>query len=280
MTNKCFLTTSSALEISSAQSLGATARQMNKNDGPIREPPLFAPSGDFEEPVANKCRHDGVHRSSSSGGSLDPTNHGSNRSENRLQLPKSDRESLWETESLSSLGTLVSHGDSGSSHVKSGKATPCYPPLQEILLKDDGVDRSTNSTPQQKALTARSTRREEPDSTPSSISNVTSMSPCRGWHPSSSLDPSRPMKHQHQLHTRALIEISPGADAYLIGAQETMEALSSDRILSCSCIICSTWVAFKDEASMVLCPVCHSITPVGALYDDECLVVGLGVQLE
>ena len=270
-------------------------RSPHTNKGPIRECHSFQPCGNVEEFAANDYRSKDAPRTTSSINSLDRTHHSSNGGEHCLQLQQLDDESLWETETLSSLGTLFSYGASVISKFESGDGSyskSLYPPLQEILLMEskicvsDGVECSSNSTPTGKptALAHRQPRksfslREEPESAPPSISNVRSKSPTRDWNRSLH-GSSQTMPHEHAPHARAVIEISPGTDAYLIGAQETMEALSSDRIMSCSCIVCNTWLIFKDEASAVLCPVCHSMSPVEAFFNDEFLVVGLGVLLE
>jgi hypothetical protein len=176
-----------------------------------------------------------------------------------------------------------------------------YPPIEEVQIDRSGcfgtydesslLDDSTHFIPNQSLHASGhvyrgNTRRkgsfdgDGSEAAPPSVSNVRSQSPdhdpllsaCsyRSFYSESFAF----LRHFH----RVTIEVSPGVDAYLIGAEETLEAMAYNRLSNCACMICDNWLSCMDEASMVLCPDCYTISPVESFAGNHILTVGLGVR--
>jgi hypothetical protein len=58
------------------------------------------------------------------------------------------------------------------------------------------------------------------------------------------------------------IEISPGHHQVLRGHQETLRYVREDRVASTECLFCNDSVYAVNDAAMVFCPNCRSITPL------------------
>jgi hypothetical protein len=67
--------------------------------------------------------------------------------------------------------------------------------------------------------------------------------------------PTPPVRH-------SLVEIAPGVSVRLRGADETLEAVRTDYLVSEFCICCQELLHCTRDADMVLCPVCKVVTPL------------------
>lgn len=73
------------------------------------------------------------------------------------------------------------------------------------------------------------------------------------------------------------IEISPGYYQTLLGAAETMHAVSEGRIQPSCCMACCARFSCVSEALYVVCPYCTTVSHTEAEYGHG---VGLGFQQE
>ena len=84
--------------------------------------------------------------------------------------------------------------------------------------------------------------------------------------------------HEEQCE-RSLVEIVPGYSVAMIGVRESLQAYRSSRCLQYDCTSCKVFLYCIDAATMVLCPVCKTIsplTPSGQAAD----VMGVGLTIE
>jgi hypothetical protein len=73
------------------------------------------------------------------------------------------------------------------------------------------------------------------------------------------------------------VEISPGFYQPLVGAADTMQAVSDGRVQSSGCMACRARFSCVLEALYVVCPHCKTVSHTDAEYGEG---VGLGFQLE
>lgn len=113
----------------------------------------------------------------------------------------------------------------------------------------------------------------------SSMTNMTSSKP--SVTAAMTLPPKIPVAYfPSRRYSRPEIEISPGVYAHFVGAQETLQAWKLNLLVSCACMMCNSSLLCKDEASMVYCPICYTISSKDSINNDTGILptVGLGIQ--
>jgi hypothetical protein len=94
---------------------------------------------------------------------------------------------------------------------------------------------------------------------------------------------TRSMRKSHRsstslpLKTPLQVEISPGFYQPLLGAADTMQAVSEGRIQASCCMACTARFSCVAEALYVVCPYCKTVSHTEAEYGRG---VGLGFRLE
>ncbi|GKY96324.1 hypothetical protein MPSEU_000592200 [Mayamaea pseudoterrestris] len=165
--------------------------------------------------------------------------------------------------------------------LKSKMAPPFYPPLDEILLDSPGSYGTTKGQFSTNIFDSSEHHCsfQRISSIPVPVSLIDDESEHARSHSINIKTPYHDMLvGKLQNFYRSNIEVSPGIEADLIGAQETLEALASGRMVSCACMICDVWLSCMDGATMVLCPSCYTISPIhDSNSDDLFLTVGLGL---
>lgn len=77
---------------------------------------------------------------------------------------------------------------------------------------------------------------------------------------------------------RKTVEVTPGQFVPLRGSEETMLALENGQVTSVTCIFCNIDLVVHAAASMIICPDCEMISPLGVDVDKTSL--GLGLRRE
>ena len=72
----------------------------------------------------------------------------------------------------------------------------------------------------------------------------------------------RNQPQQQQKRSQTMIEIAPGLRLCLRGAEETMDAIASDRLASEFCTCCQELLHCVRDADYVLCPSCKVVSPL------------------
>jgi hypothetical protein len=72
------------------------------------------------------------------------------------------------------------------------------------------------------------------------------------------------------------IEIAPGLNATVRGADETQHAVATNYLLHLDCIVCTTKISCIADAKFVLCPVCKVISPSNTTIVNGNGGIGLG----
>jgi hypothetical protein len=62
--------------------------------------------------------------------------------------------------------------------------------------------------------------------------------------------------------SRTMIEISPGVNVRLRGADETWDCIGRDFFMPCTCLGCSQELCCIQDATFVLCPACRVVSPM------------------
>lgn len=78
---------------------------------------------------------------------------------------------------------------------------------------------------------------------------------------------------------RTMVSVFPGHYVPMVGSRETMEALERQCCSDTACVQCETFLHCSDLACMVLCPICHFISPVSD-KDSQMEILGLGLTVE
>merc|ERR1712176_648859 len=84
---------------------------------------------------------------------------------------------------------------------------------------------------------------------------------------------------REQQQQRHMIEIVPGVEKLLRGAEETSNAIDSDFIATYKCFSCESTVVCIRDAEYVICPECRVVGPNEQGHRIERFGVGLGVLL-
>ena len=90
-------------------------------------------------------------------------------------------------------------------------------------------------------------------------------------------------KHDTQRIQFKTIEVAPGMHMRLRGAEETCEAVRTNRCVESTCLLCAGVVLCIESADHVLCPQCKVVSPVkekGTTLKVSAPSVGLGITLE
>lgn len=81
--------------------------------------------------------------------------------------------------------------------------------------------------------------------------------------------------NDNRTNNQATVEISPGHHQVLRGHQETLRYVREDKVASTECLFCNDTVYAVNDAAMVFCPNCRSITPLDVDGGDG-LALGFG----
>lgn len=73
------------------------------------------------------------------------------------------------------------------------------------------------------------------------------------------------------------IEVSPGVSMPFRGSEETWEAIALNRIVKTSCLGCSIKLYCVEDAELVVCPDCQTMSPAHATEDPSANRTGLGL---
>lgn len=73
------------------------------------------------------------------------------------------------------------------------------------------------------------------------------------------------------------IEVSPGVSMPFRGSEETWEAIALNRIVRTSCLGCSIQLYCVEDAELVVCPDCQTMSPAHATEDPNAKRTGLGL---
>jgi hypothetical protein len=78
-----------------------------------------------------------------------------------------------------------------------------------------------------------------------------------------------------------LIQVAPGMQATLRSSDETWEAIKNDFYMPGLCLGCNTTLFVIQDAAYILCPDCHTVSPMDGVYVDTVNAgVGLGFKYD
>lgn len=79
---------------------------------------------------------------------------------------------------------------------------------------------------------------------------------------------------------RKTVEVTPGQFVPLRGSEETLVALDHGQVTNVTCIFCDVNLVVHAAASMIICPDCEMIAPLGVDNKDGEASLGLGLKRE
>jgi hypothetical protein len=80
---------------------------------------------------------------------------------------------------------------------------------------------------------------------------------------------------------RMLIQVAPGMQATLRSSDETWEAIKNDFYMPGLCLGCNSTLFVIQDAAYILCPACHTVSPMDGVYVDAVNAgVGLGFKYD
>lgn len=96
-------------------------------------------------------------------------------------------------------------------------------------------------------------------------------------------DPVDPETPRHRIEpqqwSRSIVNVMPGHSVPMVGIQETLHAMDRNHCTDSACMQCETFLYCIDSATMVLCPLCRCISPVGS-GGTTAPSLGVGLTLE
>jgi hypothetical protein len=165
----------------------------------------------------------------------------------RLEKSLSERSSQWSSDHVSSR----SGGEKYEAFLKQDSLRSFDDNSKELPLEDKLQSLAVNvPRPNVRGV---GTLKPPPPASYSTSSRSSSNGSRRSVHSRPPTPP--PVRH-------ALIEIAPGMSVRLRGADETLEAVRTDYLVSEFCICCQELLHCTRDADMVLCPVCKSVSPL------------------
>jgi hypothetical protein len=81
------------------------------------------------------------------------------------------------------------------------------------------------------------------------------------------------------MEERAVMEVVPGMNVVLRGSLETRKAIRKGNIKQTFCLDCCSTLGVISDAEYVLCPMCHSLTPMAITSSPEELAGAFGIGL-
>ena len=69
--------------------------------------------------------------------------------------------------------------------------------------------------------------------------------------------------------TPVKVEIYPGIWKQIRGAKETTQAQRNNRIVACTCVVCTIDYSCINDAAYVICPLCRVVNPLSLSYNND-----------
>merc|ERR1712232_123806 len=139
----------------------------------------------------------------------------------------------------------------------------CYPSATPI---HDDIRCYNNNCMNSSAYSERNDQRCNMSATPTRHhhANISTVVPAQSESTFSQAKQNQSIQTKSMSWKRKMIEIIPGYEIPLHGTAETEFALSEGKVKSVTCIDCKQITLCVMDATLVICPFCHSISPATA----------------